>query len=139
MRSARLELALQSGAFTPPPTGDIAVLRPRVGDDLAALPADQVAVLTGFKPDFDHFQRQGFRMETAAAAAAIVCLPRAKADAFALIAEAFALLPAGAPVLIDTTQFSYPFFEKFGFETTKITKDFYAAGMDRYDMVYEAK
>lgn len=101
MRSARLELALQSGAFTPPPTGDIAVLRPRMGDDLGALPADQVVVLTGFKPDFDHFQRQGLRMETAAAAAAIVCLPRAKADAFALIAEAFALLPAGAPVLID--------------------------------------
>lgn len=45
----------------------------------------------------------------------------------------------GAPVLIDTTQFSYPFFEKFGFETTKITKDFYAPGMDRYDMIYEVK
>ncbi len=101
MRSARLELALQSGVFAPPLTGDIAVLRPRVGDDLSALPVGRVAVLTGFKPDFDHFQRQGFRMEATAASAAIVCLPRAKADALALIAEAFALLPAGAPVLID--------------------------------------
>lgn len=48
-------------------------------------------------------------------------------------------LHPGAPVLIDTTQFSYPFFEKFGFVTTSIIKDFYAAGMDRYDMIYEAK
>ncbi|HTF05753.1 MAG TPA: GNAT family N-acetyltransferase [Bacteroidia bacterium] len=39
------------------------------------------------------------------------------------------------PVFIDTTQFSYPFFEKFGFRTTKITDDFYAVGMHRYDMV----
>jgi N-acetylglutamate synthase-like GNAT family acetyltransferase len=38
------------------------------------------------------------------------------------------------PVVIDTTQFSYPFFEKFGFEITKITNDYYAEGMHRYDM-----
>lgn len=43
------------------------------------------------------------------------------------------LYPA-ASVLIDTTQFSYPFFEKFGFVTTKVTPDFYTAGMHRYDM-----
>lgn len=40
-------------------------------------------------------------------------------------------------ISIDTTQHSYQFFEKFGFKTTKITKDFYAKGMDRYDMVKE--
>jgi [ribosomal protein S18]-alanine N-acetyltransferase len=39
-------------------------------------------------------------------------------------------------VKIDTTQHSAPFFEKFGFETVKITKDFYAKGMDRYDMIF---
>jgi N-acetylglutamate synthase-like GNAT family acetyltransferase len=38
------------------------------------------------------------------------------------------------PVVLDTTQFSFPFFEKFGFETTMITQDYYAKGMDRYDM-----
>jgi N-acetylglutamate synthase-like GNAT family acetyltransferase len=43
----------------------------------------------------------------------------------------------GASVFIDTTQFSYPFFEKFGFRTTKITNDFYAVGMHRYDMVLQ--
>jgi N-acetylglutamate synthase-like GNAT family acetyltransferase len=39
------------------------------------------------------------------------------------------------PVFIDTTQHSYPFFEKFGFRTTQITPDYYTLGMDRYDMV----
>lgn len=40
-----------------------------------------------------------------------------------------------ADVRIDTTQFSAPFFEKHGFVTTKVTPDYYAAGMHRYDMV----
>lgn len=35
---------------------------------------------------------------------------------------------------IDTTQYSYGFFEKFGFEVTKITNDFYEKGLHRYDM-----
>lgn len=41
------------------------------------------------------------------------------------------------PVGVDTTQFSYGFFERFGFKTTKITDDFYEKGMHRYDMIYE--
>ncbi len=44
------------------------------------------------------------------------------------------LYPA-AMVIIDTTQFSLPFFEKFGFVTTKVTDDFYGIGMHRYDMI----
>lgn len=35
---------------------------------------------------------------------------------------------------LDTTQHSFPFFEKLGFVTTKITKDSYGEGLDRYDM-----
>ena len=101
MRSARLEMALENGAFVLPPDGDIVVLGPQVGDDLTMLPKARVVTLTGFKPDFDHFQRLGFRMETTGATAAVVCLPRAKAEALALIAQAFSLLPAGAPVLVD--------------------------------------
>lgn len=38
-------------------------------------------------------------------------------------------------IALDTTQFSYPFFEKLGFKVTKIQKDAYAPGLDRYDMV----
>ncbi len=40
-------------------------------------------------------------------------------------------------VILDTTQFSYTFFEKYGFKTVKITADFYAEGMHRYDMLLE--
>ncbi len=42
-----------------------------------------------------------------------------------------------AKIKIDTTQHSAPFFAKYGFVTTKITKDFYAEGMDRYDMIFD--
>ena len=38
-------------------------------------------------------------------------------------------------IVLDTTQYSFSFFEKFGFETVKFTEDFYAKGMHRYDMV----
>ncbi len=41
------------------------------------------------------------------------------------------------PLVIDTTQHSYPFFEKFGFVITKITPDFYEKGMHRYDMEFK--
>lgn len=37
-------------------------------------------------------------------------------------------------VILDTTQHSFPFFEKFGFEVVQVTKDFYGEGLDRYDM-----
>jgi [ribosomal protein S18]-alanine N-acetyltransferase len=42
-------------------------------------------------------------------------------------------------VFVDTTQFSYGFYERFGFVTTKITNDFYEQGMHRYDMRYEVE
>lgn len=38
-------------------------------------------------------------------------------------------------LVLDTTQHSYGFFEKYGFEVTKFTADFYEEGMHRYDMV----
>jgi N-acetylglutamate synthase-like GNAT family acetyltransferase len=38
-------------------------------------------------------------------------------------------------IIIDTTQYAYTFFEKFGFYTTKITSNYYAIGMHRYDML----
>jgi GNAT superfamily N-acetyltransferase len=43
------------------------------------------------------------------------------------------LLP-NIPIVIDTTQHSAPFYARFGFVTQKITLNFYAEGMDRYDM-----
>lgn len=41
------------------------------------------------------------------------------------------------PVIIDTTQYSYGFFEKHGFKVTKITHDYYEIGMHRYDMILD--
>ncbi|HTF28213.1 MAG TPA: GNAT family N-acetyltransferase, partial [Flavitalea sp.] len=40
----------------------------------------------------------------------------------------------GMDILLDTSQHSFTFFQKYGFKVEKITPDFYAPGMDRYDM-----
>jgi N-acetylglutamate synthase-like GNAT family acetyltransferase len=37
---------------------------------------------------------------------------------------------------IDTTQFSYGFYEKNGFRLLKITENYYTEGMHRYDMEF---
>lgn len=70
-------------------------MRPRAGDDLSALPRDRVVVQTGFKPDHDYFKAQGYRTEGADPAIAILCVPRAKAEARAMMAQAMA-----APVIV---------------------------------------
>lgn len=104
MRSARLTQALESGLFVVPATGKVAVIRPRIGDDLADLPKDRVEVITGFRPDFDWFAARGHTVLRAGAgpyAAAVVCLPRAKAQARALVAMAAALVVPGGPVAVD--------------------------------------
>lgn len=45
----------------------------------------------------------------------------------------------GHQLFIDTTQHAFGFFEKFGFETIKITEHFYAENLHRYDMVYKGQ
>ncbi len=87
MRSARLELALESGLLRLPVAGDIVVMRPRAGDDLSALPQERVVVQTGFKPDHDYFAAQGYR-SSGEAELAIVCVPRSKPQARAMMAAA---------------------------------------------------
>jgi N-acetylglutamate synthase-like GNAT family acetyltransferase len=42
------------------------------------------------------------------------------------------------PLVLDTTQYSHSFFEKYGFRTIKITKNYYCIGMHRYDMEFKA-
>ena len=104
MRSARLEMALEGGLLPVPAEGRVAVLRPRLGDDLAGLPKDRVEVVTGFRPDFDWFAGRGFRTVRAAEgdyAAAVVCLPRSREQARGLIAQAAGLVVAGGPVAVD--------------------------------------
>lgn len=102
MRAARIDMALQGGTWVLPASGDIAVFRPRMGDDLSGLPQARVVVLTGFKPDHDHFAALGFRTTlTGQCASALVCLPRAKADAHALLAEAAQVVAPGGVIAID--------------------------------------
>lgn len=102
MRSARLDMALETGVFAPPPSGDIAIYRPREGDDFASLSIARVQVVTGFRPDADWFSARGYRLGNGVPyAAAVVCLPRSRDAARALVARAMAEVTPGGPVAID--------------------------------------
>lgn len=104
MRSARLEMALEAGLWPLPAEGRIAVIRPRVGDDLSALPKDRVEVVTGFKPDADWFAARGYSVATRLVgpyAAAVVCLPRPRAQGQALIAAAADVVVPDGPIAVD--------------------------------------
>lgn len=103
MAGQRLSLALDAGALGAHPLSRIAVFRPRAGQDLSALPKAAVHVIQGFRPDHDAFVAAGYETSVAAEGrydAAVVCVPRAKAEARALIAEA-AEVTGGGPVLVD--------------------------------------
>lgn len=104
MRSARLTLALESGAITLPDEGRILVYRPRGTDDLSALPKARLQIVQGFRPDHDALAARGFAVATAAegsAAAAVICLPRSREEGRALVADAAAHVRPGGPVLVD--------------------------------------
>ncbi|MBI1170311.1 methyltransferase [bacterium] len=129
MRTVRLELALASGAWRLPPSGDIVVMRPRAGDDLSALPKSRVVVRTGFRPDHDHFTALGYRTDSKGIAAALVCLPRARAEAWAMLAEAVALVGPGGTIAIDGQKTD-------GFDS--VLKDLRAAGLSPGEVVSKA-
>ncbi|WP_294609025.1 class I SAM-dependent methyltransferase [uncultured Roseovarius sp.] len=98
----RLTLALSEGSVALPDAGRIAVFAPRVGSDLRALPQERVEVITGFKPDADYFGGLGYTCVVAPEGrygAAIVCLPRAKMLARALVAQAAAV--TDGPIIVD--------------------------------------
>ena len=105
MRASRLELAVETGTFTLPNTGLIAVYGPAADDDdLSALPHDRTEIITGFRPDHDAFKARGYAVRHTGGgsyAAALVCLPRAKAEARGLIAQAMVEVAAGGPIAID--------------------------------------
>jgi 16S rRNA (guanine1207-N2)-methyltransferase len=104
MHASRLTLALDDGAFVPPSGGRIAAIRPRAETDLSALPRDRVEVVQGFRPDHDAFARRGYATAVAPGglyAAAVVFVPRSKAEARALIAEAAGAVAAGGPIAVD--------------------------------------
>ena len=105
MRSARFEMALNSDASLQGAAA-IVVFGPQAEDDLSALPRDAVTVVSGFKPDYDHFARQGFAVLADAADApladlAIVCLPRSKPAARDMLARAAGRLRPGGRLMLD--------------------------------------
>ena len=101
MIDARLQLALDGGLELPE-EGKIAVFHPPPEADLGALPQDRCAVLQDFKPSYDAFAERGFsvmRTTRDRYCAAIACLPRSKAQARALVAEACSV--SDGPVVVD--------------------------------------
>jgi 16S rRNA (guanine1207-N2)-methyltransferase len=98
----RLTLALESGHVVLPESGRIAVFAPRAGADISVLPRDRVQVITGFAPDFQHFNAQGYDCAITPEgryATALVCLPRARMLARALLAGATGV--SDGPVIVD--------------------------------------
>ena len=39
-------------------------------------------------------------------------------------------------IILDTSQKTYKFYERFSFSVDNITRNFYGKGLDRYDMSY---
>jgi 16S rRNA (guanine1207-N2)-methyltransferase len=104
MRSTRVTLALDTGLVTLPEQGTIAVFGPQTADDLIALPKDRVLAISRFFPEHMALAAQGYRTATAPDAehaAALICLPRSKAESHALLAEAAAVVRPGGMVIVD--------------------------------------
>ncbi|WP_134725708.1 class I SAM-dependent methyltransferase [Paracoccus luteus] len=101
MAGSRLELIA-------PPAGRLLLVGPRATEDLQGFAPDDTVVVQGFRPDHDALAGRGFRVVPTPAAvpgadfaAAIVFLPRAKAEARARVAAAAARLAPGASLWVD--------------------------------------
>lgn len=93
MSHNRLTLAVEEHGLPLPVEGNVAVFGPRVGYDVSALPRARCDIIQPLKPDFDAFEAAGYTArvsEEGRYGAAIVVLPRAKAQARDLIARAAA-------------------------------------------------
>lgn len=99
--SSRLDLALAAGAALPE-AGRIVVLGARADADLSTLPRDRTLIEQRHFPDHQALARAGWEVMTeiaGPAAAVLVVLPRARAEAQALVARAVAM--AEALVIVD--------------------------------------
>lgn len=95
-------MALHDGVFVPPEAGDIAIYAPKEGDAFSSLSIARLQIITGFRPDAEWFAARGYRVgDGVPYAAAVVCLPRSKEAARALIARAMVEVTPGGPIAID--------------------------------------
>ncbi|MGD9919156.1 MAG: methyltransferase [Paenirhodobacter sp.] len=103
MSHPRLSLALETpDAF--PASGRIALFRPTAETDLSDLPRARLHAVQGFRPDHDALAARGIAvapLPEGPYVAAVVFVPRAKAEARALIAQACEMVVPGGPVWID--------------------------------------
>jgi len=103
MRDSRLALAIETGAVRLPDSGRITVFGARADADLSALPKDRVQIVQGFWPDHHAWAARGYDVVCEASgpcAAALIFLPRAKAEARAWVAQAL-VQSGGGPVILD--------------------------------------
>ena len=91
-----------------PPAGTLLLIGPRATEDLSGFAPDRTIILQGFRPDHDALAARGFRVASSPAAlpegeiaAAIVFLPRARAEARARVALAASRLAPGASLWVD--------------------------------------
>lgn len=94
MIDARLQVALNGGGLELPEEGRIAVFHPPIEADLAGLSPERTQIIQDFKPAYDAWTARGYEAvhkPDDEYAAVIVCLPRAKAEARAMIAQACAI------------------------------------------------
>ncbi|MGQ0567553.1 MAG: class I SAM-dependent methyltransferase [Gemmobacter sp.] len=105
MRATRLSLALETGTVVLPASGRILVLGPTAGDDLSALPVTRIVAVQGFRPDFDALLARGVTVGATVPddrfAMALVCLPRARDAARAMVAAACDRVGEGGLVVVD--------------------------------------
>jgi 16S rRNA (guanine1207-N2)-methyltransferase len=93
MLEQRLPLALDGGGLEWPSEGAIAVFGPPADADLDQIPRDRAQIIQDFYPDFAAWAARDFKVAVTSEGrygAAVVCLPRAKNEARALIAQACA-------------------------------------------------
>lgn len=104
MQAARLSLALESGLVAWPSDGTVVVYGARAGDDLDGLPLDRTVLVQSFRSDHDALVARGHRVTVNGGtghAAALVCLPRARDQARAWLAEAALSVAPGGPIVVD--------------------------------------
>ncbi|KIN65350.1 Ribosomal RNA small subunit methyltransferase C [Sulfitobacter noctilucae] len=91
MIDARLQVALNGGGLDLPEEGRIAVFHPPIDADLRGIVPDRCDIIHDFKPSYDAWAGRGYDTLVTPAGpyvAAVVCLPRAKAEARHMIALA---------------------------------------------------
>ncbi|MFU8824601.1 class I SAM-dependent methyltransferase [Yoonia sp.] len=92
MSQSRLSTAIQDGLLVLP-AGSITLMRPPAQYDVAELPRDDLRILHSFYPDVADWQGAGYLVtqDMTKTTTAIVILPRSKALAQAMIAQACAM------------------------------------------------